>query len=1122
MATKIHSRRRTWLNVLAPILVLSPLASHSAPGTLPDIPLFLSASAEPNILFLLDNSGSMSNIVPDTPYDAATPYFTCPSDKEITVNSDQYIDVRITSGGSPSFRRSGSTTDYDWGTSGDVQCFDPSKSYFARLYGNGGSNGSTKYPSGYLWAKYTGNYLNWYFGSSPTSWGADARKKPGTNRRMEIAQEAAKSLVTSLNNVRAGLVSYNSSDGAEINEGLAALDSAKKTAMTSAIDALTPSGMTPLAESLHDIGRYLVGESSPQYEGNLVLHPGQANETTVDDDTVFDHSPAYASGVSDASPIQYFCQQNFAILLTDGRPQGDQDIAAATGLQDYDGDCDGATPACGSYDQKDSTLDYGYESQGSDYLDDVAKALYEMDLRPDLDDLDGNEVKNNLITYTIGFADDQVINDPLMEDTAKNGGGEFLTAANSSELVDAFKEATESIFGQIGSASAVAFNSSTLGTNSDVYLALFESINWSGDLVSYGLDPITGDINSTPSWRAANVLDNRDLSTSARTILTYGASDGIALQWDNLTTAQKADLCTDTACAADPDTTTSADLAIAKARLDFLRGDRSNEGTGQNFRTRNSRLGDIVHAGPVYIGKPELNWPDAAPFPTTTGYKYSDFKAAHASRSGVVYIGANDGMLHGFRESDGHEVLAYIPSNLFSTTADGGLHYLTDADYQHQNFVDLISTVSDVYIKTSTSDLTRSWRTVLLGGERGGGRGYFALDVTDPSTFSESGSYPADIVLWEFTNADLGYTFSRPSIVLMNNGEWAAIFGNGYNDAGSGEAQLFIVFLEGGLDGTWTLDTDYIKISTDIGDTADRNGLATPAVVDLDGDGDADRAYAGDLKGNLWAFDLSDSNASRWDVAYKQGNIVKPLFTASGPNNELQPISGVPMVVRNPDMPIGGNEPNLLVLFGTGQYLVDADKSNTDPQSFYGVWDSGTKELVRSNLVKQDFEPGFPSNVRVTTNKDVAYNVDKYGWYLELTDSGERAVTDPVVRGDIVYFDTTIPSSQPCSYGGTGWLMSVNYVNGGRPDSAVFDYNDDGAVDDQDLLDQAVGHDDLHDVAPGGEKFSQGLPTSPNFLGNKQYIPGTQTTNADSINVRDVEDLGGQNTGRLSWEELAW
>ncbi len=390
-----HNCHGFFLSLFTTLVVLSSGISHAAPGTLADEPLFLSTVAPPNIMFLLDDSGSMSNIVPDVPFDASVTYATCPAGLTIDPTAIDYIDIQIESDGDSYFMVRTSNDDYDWGTvddgSGrDEGCFYSALDYLARLYGASGGEGDTKTPSNYLWAQYTGNYLNWYFGVDGPNWGAEARKKPGTATRMEIAQATLTSLMGSLNNVRVGLSSYDYIDGAVIDVGIDDIDDNRST-MISKINTLSLENATPLAESLHEIGRYFTGfagASSPgnqttsgltsngQYDSTLTLHPGQGNETSLDHDTVFNRTPELGSGVSGESPILHFCQSNFAMLLTDGRPQYDQDITSSTGLGDYDGDC---ASGCDDLDKKPSR---GYESLGSDYLDDVAKALFEIDLRP--------------------------------------------------------------------------------------------------------------------------------------------------------------------------------------------------------------------------------------------------------------------------------------------------------------------------------------------------------------------------------------------------------------------------------------------------------------------------------------------------------------------------------------------------------------------------------------------------------------------------------------------------------------------------------------------------------------------------------------------------------------------
>lgn len=1120
-------RRLVW--ALAGALLV-PLAGQAAPVAIADDPLFASASAAPNIMFLIDNSGSMSNIVPDAPYNPDATY-DCPGTK---LTGTTTVGLRVSYNGYPYIRWGSSNYDWATTTSGNgpnnyaKRCFDPAASYNAALYANafndasGTANDYSYYSGAYLDAQYSGNYLNWYFGADPATntygaqaadWGTSSaaspiRKRSGTQQRMEIAKEVITALTDSLSNVRAGVSTYNGSSGANILLGCKDIDSGtQRSDMKSQINGLSPSGSTPLAESLHQIGRYFVGEggavnpgnktapgviTNGQYDGNLTLHPNnESKKTAADDDSVFNVSPLYSTGVSKESPIAYFCQKNFVIIVSDGRPQSDQNIPAM--LQDYDGDCVSASPPCGSYDQKPASKGYEYESAGSDFLDDVAMALYEVDLRPDINDLKGNPVVNNLSTYMIGFADDQVINDPLIKDTAVNGGGEFFVAANAAELKAAFEKATQSILDQIGTAASVSFNTGTLSANTYVYLSQFNSTKWTGNLLAYKLDSKTGNVGEALPDTAMSLLQG--VTHSTRKVITHHPVNrtGIPFAWSSLAPAQQNDLRTNAGGTLDADT-------VGQARLDFIKGDRSNEGKGQNFRIRGSVLGDIVHGGPVYVGTPELNWPSSANFTASSGpLTYTEFRKAKKDRTPVVYVGANDGMLHGFHGSSLSEVLAYIPSFLSSTDTTKGLHYLTNPSYQHRYYVDMPASISDVI-------LGGAWKTVLVGAVGGGGKGIFALDITDPDSFGASN------VLWEFTSADdpdLGLTFSRPMIARLNNGKWGAIVGNGYNST-SEHAVLFVLYLDANLtDKTWNLGTDYIKISTSAGVTlgSEANGMSTPGVIDTNGDKVADRVYAGDLYGNLWAFDLSASNAGTWASAYKTGSKPSPLFSAGAG----KAITAMPVVVKNKQVTDKtNNAPNVLVMFGTGRYLTHADKSSTTAQHFYGVWDSGTGKLTTASLVQQTYDVDTAST-RVISDADVSYG-SKYGWYVALSKSGERSVTDAVPRGGVVLFTTIIPSGDMCAYGGSSWLMALAYDNGGRPDMAVFDYNGDGTVDKNDLA---------GDKAVGGKKLgNDGLAAAPKCLGNKCYIPTSSTTGGDKIEDIEVEDLGGLGTGRISWHEM--
>ena len=567
---------------------------------------------------------------------------------------------------------------------------------------------------------------------------------------------------------------------------------------------------------------------------------------------------------------------------------------------------------------------------------------------------------------------------------------------------------------------------------------------------------------------------------------------------------------------------------LAKARIAYLRGDRSNEGTkGYKFRERKSVLGDIIHSTAIYVGAPDLKWPDDKTTVFGGGAKYSKFGVANKGRKPVVYVGANDGMLHGFDANTGREVLAYMPGNLYSIDAGAGYHDLTDPEYKHRYYVDATPVISDVVIKTPSSK--RSWRTVLVGSEGAGGRGLFALDITDPTQFSEARA--AELVLWEFNDTHdehLGFTMSTPTITALPNGRWAAIFGNGYQDTSAdstaGQASLFIVYLDGGTGGKWVKGKDYLRIDTGVGSISNRNGLSTPNVVDTDNDSIADRVYAGDVQGNLWVFDLSDIDQTKWRVAFKG----KPLFNGSA----KQPITAKPEVIRHPSIKLSiGNKPNVMVYFGTGQYMVAGDNTNMDVQSFYAVLDRGDGDRKPKHLLKQAFVGGTTAGGRATdptiwkdtgkTYKGVGSG-DRYGWYLELP-KGERVVTAARHRTGLIHFNTVTPSDvRPCSAGGTGWMMMLRADSGGPPGGPAFDFDNDNKLTGVgDTVKVTTSSGKKVKVGYAGKKYAadKGLPTGVSIISERRYTPGSGTDEASKVSS-SLLTATSENRGRISWMQL--
>ncbi|MEM7612455.1 MAG: PilC/PilY family type IV pilus protein, partial [Pseudomonadota bacterium] len=317
----------------------------------------------------------------------------------------------------------------------------------------------------------------------------------------------------------------------------------------------------------------------------------------------------------------------------------------------------------------------------------------------------------------------------------------------------------------------------------------------------------------------------------------------------------------------------------------------------------------------------------------------------------------------------------------------------------------------------------------------------------------------------------------------------------------------------------WTLGSDYIKIEL----PGAANGLGTPQLADLDGNGTPDRAYAGDLYGNMWAFDLSSSNTNAWQVDYTNGSTPVPLFTAINAAGDVQPITSKPILARCPyDNSVS---PDVMVLFGTGQYLIEGDKTTSGTQTFYGIWDRGDDELERVDLLEQFANDPSLSYDTTAVRVPTDFTMDpltQFGWYMDLPDAGERVVSNPLVRGGIAFFNTIIPDAgDPCVVGGGGWLMSVDICDGSRPDEPAFDLNRDNVVNNGDLvadttLTDASGNPITN--APGGERFNpnEGLPWQSSVLGDRQYTPGS----TGNIETRTINVSNNTLAGRLSWEQL--
>jgi len=705
-----------------------------------------------------------------------------------------------------------------------------------------------------------------------------------------------------------------------------------------------------------------------------------------------------------------------------------------------------------------------------------------------------------------------------------NGRGGHSTAWQPDALVNDFRSILASVSAAVPGEAAVAAPAVSSGSADAPQLLLQATLNtsdWTGDMRSYrvsggpGLKPCPeankpkGELCEDPDvayyWSLADRLDGnadkgipprlwttRRLVSATASYSADGTKSDSAIpfasdSWSSLSEEDQRALLglTDPAVAL-PAADSSA-VQGAKAVMDFIAG--KVDSSSFDFRKRASLVGDIIRGAPVIVEPPSRIFKDPS---------YVALAEENKDRRSLAYGGGNDGLLRAVDLKTGTERFAYVPRPLF-----GKLATLTDPGYgsdpPHTNFVDGPIAEGDAYLSGS-----KTWSSVVVGALGAGAQAVYA--IRSPSLAGATVVDATDVHLWDFTDRDdpdLGYVFGKPAIVrvLLSDGSirWVAVFGNGYNSSeddgarapgcddptrnhGSsacGRAVLYVLDIE---TGRLIAKLDTLTGRPDDphhhGNAALRepNGLGQPTVVgrvltDSDGNplgyGDpiATIAYAGDLFGNLWRFDLTGLSASG-----TTGETPTLVFQASGPDG-AQPITA-PVVLASHPTGIG-----TLVLFGTGRYLGLPDVSDLSVQSFYGIWDQGGSETVSADdLLEQRFletdlrvtgsdTTAVVSQGRTSTRNPIDWSVHK-GWRLDLLVGaaalGERVVSAPQLRGGRVVFVSLIPEPDPCKAGGSSWVNAVAYESGSALDESPFDFDLSGFVDSADLLvtssgDQVVG-----------------------------------------------------------------
>ena len=636
----------------------------------------------------------------------------------------------------------------------------------------------------------------------------------------------------------------------------------------------------------------------------------------------------------------------------------------------------------------------------------------------------------------------------------------YLLASDPQKLINGIRAAFARISANSGTLSGAALTSANLTYGSaGAYIATFNPARWSGSVLFNSLS-VDGSgnlvVSPSPIWDSGALLTARcGTVSSGSTVCTD--TDASPNKRKIFTTVQAGrTLFTAGVRVAKPftfgDITAAGDLSYlfalntnpasgfldlqGQARLNYLRGYRADEASSLGFRQRDSAMGDIVNSGPVYAGPPTTSIPDA---------DYQTFAQNNAARAPAVYVGANDGMLHAIRASDGVELFSYVPGFTYQWLND-----LTNPGYVHEVFVDTVPKVQEAKVGSN-------WKTVLIGAGGAGGQGIFALDVTDPSTFGTTN------VMFEFTDADdpdFGSVIATPEIAkLWVSGDgigtpkvyryFAVVTGynkrrttvNGTTDTkvstdSTNKGVLFLIALDHVLGTAWVPGTDYYKFTFPATNPAVANGLAPVTLLpSRTGDRSTAAMYFGDLQGNLWKLDTSGGSPSSWVPTLGSPSSPSPIFVAQDSSGNRQPITGR---VELANGPFGST----LVFFGTGKYLGATDVAlPASTQSEYGFLDLNPSVLVTrsTDLVQRTGSIGpCPSpqtgNCVVVTGAAFSYTGPsaKKGWYLDFpssTASGERSVTKPAVSNGLLTFTTLTLSGDLCA-GGNGFVYQVNALTG--------------------------------------------------------------------------------------------
>lgn len=663
---------------------------------------------------------------------------------------------------------------------------------------------------------------------------------------------------------------------------------------------------------------------------------------------------------------------------------------------------------------------------------------------------------NDINTYIIGLgAGVDPSANPQAAATLKamavaGGTSDYYPAISPQALVDDLNMIMVAIQNGSYQLSASTVSSTRLSTSTVIYQANFISNDvpyqdWTGNLNAIDLDDVTGVPTSTINWSARSLLDTMAAGSgwSNRVIATWNptANDGVAFRWSAISAAQQVLL--------------QPTDSLGERRLEYLRGNSTYEiRNGGTFRNRSHILGDIMDSQVISVAAPRGPYLSAS---------YVAFANAQINRTPLLLVGANDGMLHAFNATTGAELFGFIPNAVFSN-----LSKLTASLYNvsHLYFVNGSPQSGDVQFSDS------SWHTLVVGGENGGGNSIFALDVTSAANYASESSL-ANSVLWEFTDLDMGLSYSTPQIAQITSTtasplRFAVFFGNGYNSA-TNKSVFYAINPE---TGAVLRKIDLCALVPSACDATKPQGLSSVAVGQIDGlqAQPITAVYAGDLQGNLWSINVSDPSPANWSA--------RLLFQATDANGLAQPITTPPVVTLHPSYP---RLQGMFVMFGTGQLLTSNDLSDKQRQTVYGVWDNplSSATYTRANLQQQTLTlipaSGSISVPLLTSTANAVNWTSTPGWYNDLiNNTGQRIITNPDLLNGAFIATLNTPPASTCSAGFTSMLLELNFATGGAFLRPIFDVNGDGGF---------TNSDQYNGVNPVGIGLKPGYATAPTLFG---------------------------------------